>query len=154
MPIYTNNKAMSNCKIGDKQVAKVMVGDTVVWENWKYATGDINGGAKEYCEYQYGLTQMRDKIPVKIQTRWWWAGSSGSPTGYVSFTFNYKDGTKLTYNSTTSYRDTTITNELPEEYQKPLDTYSWELKTTVGTDVGRTITNNYPKFIAWYEKGS
>lgn len=34
MPIYNNNKAMSNCKVGSKQVAKITLGTKTIWENW------------------------------------------------------------------------------------------------------------------------
>lgn len=34
MSIYANNKLMSNCKIGDKQVSKIVFNDKTIWENW------------------------------------------------------------------------------------------------------------------------
>ena len=34
MSIYAKNKSMSNCKVGDNQVSKILLNDQIIWENW------------------------------------------------------------------------------------------------------------------------
>lgn len=120
--------------------------------NWIYSSTPIvvanqssQGGTNDYT--------MQGKKPVAIETRWWWAGDDGGvyyPTGYHVFTFHYKDGTVLTYNTWTTYRDVNYTETLPSEYQKELDYFDWELITTVGDGIVRTTAQGYPRFDAYY----
>lgn len=119
---------------------------------WYYTTGEIGSDVQQ--QSQYGVTSMRGKKPVTVRTRWWWAGEVGSynPMGNTKFTFHYKDGTTMEYITGDTYRDTDMDYTLPVAYQKPLDTFDWELRTDVGAGVVRTMAQNYPKFVAWYQK--
>ena len=104
MPIYTNNKAMSNCKIGDKQVSKVMVGDTVVWENWVEKTGKTGQKSTSSSSNWFETDKyVFDKpiIPKQVYCYFTYnyyktdeSGTSVSCNG--SFIYTCKDGTDNT----------------------------------------------------------
>lgn len=152
MSIVVNGSNKGNFIANNKQLQKIYANGVLVWENWKYTTGEIGSGVQQ--QSQYGVTSMRGKKPVTVRTRWWWAGEVGSynPIGNTKFTFHYKDGTTLEYITGDTHRDVDMDYTLPEKYQKELDTFDWELRTDVGTGVVRTMTMNYPKFVAWYQK--
>lgn len=151
MSLLVNGTSIENVKVNVTNIEKVVYDGTTVWEAWKYTTGSIKvankgtqGGSNDYS--------MQGKKPVKVHNRWWWAGSGSGPTGYVKFTFHYADGTILTWNTSTSERDTDTVDTLPSEYQKELNYFDWELITNVGTGVVRTCDENSPGFEAWYQK--
>lgn len=150
MTLYFNGNSPEAVVYNGNSCDKVVYNGVTVWEAWKYKTGDINSGVQQ--QSQTGVTIMRGKKPVTVRTRWWWAGSEGWPVGNTKFTFHYTDGTTLEYVTGDTYRDTDADYTLPSEYQKELDTFDWELRTTVGSGIVRTETQNYPKFVAWYEK--
>lgn len=153
MAIIVNETNIENAICNGVQLDKVVCNGVTVWESWKYTTGEISSGVQQ--QSQYGVTSMRGKKPVTVRTRWWWAGEASdtfNPIGNTKFTFHYKDGTTKEFITGDTYRDTDRDYQLPAEYQKELDTFDWELRTDVPGGIVRTMTQNYPKFVAWYQK--
>ena len=68
MSIYAKNKSMSNCKVGNNQVSKIVFNGKTIWENWKKSTDTKTCSISWSGGTETGSHQEKDSGWVSIGT--------------------------------------------------------------------------------------